>query len=54
LRARLKNNESNSASVSLDEISTTSSLGFIIIKCGDEACAWQPKLTKTSKYDYIT
>jgi hypothetical protein len=59
LRARLKNNESNSALVSIDKISTTSSLGFIIIKCGDEACAgsnsceacsWHPKLAKSSKY----
>jgi hypothetical protein len=32
--AGLRNNESNSASVSLEEISTTSALGFVIIKCG--------------------
>jgi hypothetical protein len=59
----LINNESNNASVSLDERSTTSSLGIVGIKRGDEACvgsnsceayAWQPKLTKSTKYEYIT
>jgi hypothetical protein len=59
----LENNESNSALVSLDKISTTSALGFITITCGDEAyigsnsreaCAGQPKLTKLSGHEYIT
>jgi hypothetical protein len=62
-RVGLKNNKSNSASVSLDEISITSTLGFITIKCGDEAyaslnshkaCARQPKLTKLSEHECIT
>jgi hypothetical protein len=59
----LGNNEFNSDSVSLDEISTTSALGFITIKYGDEACAGsnsheaysrQPKLIKLSEHEYIT
>jgi hypothetical protein len=62
-QAGLTNNESNNTSVSLDERSTTSALGIIAIKCGDEACAgsnscescaWQPNLTKSTKYEYIT
>jgi hypothetical protein len=62
-RAGLIDNESNNASVSLDERSTTSALGIVTIKRGDEACAcsnsceayaWQPKLTKSTKYEYIT
>jgi hypothetical protein len=61
LHARPENNESKNASVSLDEISITSAWGFVTIKCGEEACvgsnsceacAWLPKLTKSSKYEY--
>jgi hypothetical protein len=52
-QARLKNNEFNKSSVSLDETSTTPALGFVTAKCGKEACAgldsckacaWKPKL----------
>jgi hypothetical protein len=37
LHVRPENNESNNASVSLDEISITSAWGFVTIKCGEEA-----------------
>jgi hypothetical protein len=63
LQAGLKNNEFNRSSVSLDETSTMPALGFITIKCHEEACIGsnscepstrQPKLTKSPKCEYIT